>query len=144
MRTDLATLADISERFRSSGRKVTPQRAAVFRVVAGNDQHLTAEAVHAAVVTELPMVSLRTVYQVLNDLVTLGELRALDVGTGAVRFDPNLDAHHHLVCAVCGKVRDVDQPLLDGLALPEAAVHGFVVDRAELVLRGHCEGCRSG
>jgi Fe2+ or Zn2+ uptake regulation protein len=144
MPTGLATFADICDRFRSSGRKVTPQRAAVFRVVAGNDQHLTAEAVHAAVVTELPMVSLRTVYQVLNDLVALGELDALDVGTGAVRFDPNLDAHHHLVCTVCGMVRDVDEPLLDGMALPDAALHRFVVDRAELVLRGRCEGCGSG
>ena len=103
----MRTPADLSERFRAGGRKITPQRQAVFRALAGNEHHPTAETIHAAVVAELPMVSLRTVYQVLNDLADLGELQVLDLGTGAARFDPNVDAHHHLVCTVCGKVRDV-------------------------------------
>ena len=55
----------------------------------------------------MPTISLRTVYQTLNDLAAMGELRQLDLGTGSARFDPNLDAHHHLVCERCGKVVDV-------------------------------------
>ena len=57
--------------------------------------HPTAESVYAAVSAEMPTISLRTVYQTLNDLAAMGELSLLDVGTGSTRFDPNLDPHHH-------------------------------------------------
>jgi Fe2+ or Zn2+ uptake regulation protein len=134
------TPAELSERLRAEGRKVTPQREAVFRVLAGNEHHPTAEAVHAAVVAELPMVSLRTVYQVLNDLTDLGEIQAIDIGSGSARFDPNVDAHHHLVCTVCGRVRDVPATPVHpgGIAVD---VDDFVVERAEIVFRGRCVGC---
>src|SRR5437868_6461595 len=99
--------AKLTTLFRARGRKVTPQREAVFRALVGNDEHPTAETVHATVTADLPSVSLRTVYQVLNDLSEMGEIHALELGTGAARFDPNVDAHHHLVCTSCGKVRDL-------------------------------------
>jgi Fe2+ or Zn2+ uptake regulation protein len=132
----------LTERLRAEGRKVTPQRQAVFRALAGDDGHLTAEAVHAAVVAELPTVSLRTVYQVLHDLEALGELRAIHVGTGSTRFDRNLAPHHHLVCTSCGKVRDVVLDL--GGRLADEAVDagdGFTVERTDIVFRGRCAEC---
>ena len=53
-------------------------------------------------------ISLKTVYQTLHDLAELGEIAALDLGTGMTRFDPNVDhPHHHLVCRQCGRVRDL-------------------------------------
>jgi Fur family peroxide stress response transcriptional regulator len=138
----MQTVEHLTQRFRAEGRKLTPQRLAVFRALDGNDQHPTAEAVHAAVVAELPMVSLRTVYQALHDLADLGELQVLDLGTGAARFDPNVDAHHHLVCTTCGKVRDVYADDLDAVRVPDGSRQGFDVDRAEVVFRGRCESCR--
>ena len=130
------TPVELAERLRSEGRKVTPQREAVFRALAGNEQHPTAEAVHQAVVREPPMVSLRTVYQVLYDLTDLGEIQVLDLGTGSARFDPNLEAHHHLVCSRCGAVRDVPA---DPPAPPDD--EDFVVERVDVVFRGTCAGC---
>jgi Fe2+ or Zn2+ uptake regulation protein len=137
----MRTPAEINEALRANGRKVTPQREAVVRALVGNVVHPTAESVHAAVTTELPNVSLRTVYQVLNDLAELGELQALDLGTGAARFDPNVEPHHHLVCTQCGKVRDVYASFADVL-VPSGAEQGFAVDSAEVVFRGRCETCR--
>ena len=135
----MRTPSELVGRFRDQGLKVTPQREAVFRALMGNDLHPTAEAVHAAVTAEMPSVSLRTVYQVLNDLAAMGEIQALELGTGAARFDPNVDAHHHLVCTGCGKVRDV---YVDAVAVP-AAAPGFTVESAEVVYRGHCDACAS-
>ena len=137
----MLTPAELTQRFRDHGLKVTPQREAVVRALAGNDAHPTAEAVYAAVTTEMPSVSLRTVYQVLNDLTEMGEIQALDLGTGAVRFDPHVGVHHHLVCTSCGKVRDVDAAV-GNLDVPDGATQGFAVDRAEVVFRGRCPDCR--
>ena len=128
------------ELFRARGLKVTPQREAVFRVLDGNVDHPTADAVHAVVTATMPTVSLRTVYQVLNDLALMGEIQSLDVGTGAARFDPNVDRHHHAVCSSCGKVRDV--PAEPGPAPP--TFDGFHIDRAEVVYRGRCRACVAG
>src|SRR5688500_17419701 len=132
--------SELTELFRERGLKVTPQRIAVFRALDRNDAHPTAESVHAWVTSEMPSVSLRTVYQVLNDLASMGELQQLDLGTGSTRFDPNVDAHHHLVCTACGKVRDLYADFRS-VRVPPGAEQGFTIDSAEVVFRGRCDTC---
>ena len=136
----MKTPAELTDRFRSEGLKVTPQRQAVFQVLFDNHVHPTAEAVHAEVVKALPTVSLRTVYQTLNDLTAMGELGHIHVGTGSTRFDPNLEPHHHLVCDHCGKVLDLPAsgPGTAVLAEPPA---GFTITRTEVTFRGTCAEC---
>ena len=136
----MKTPEELTARFRAEGLKVTPQRQAVFRVLHGSTVHPTAESVHAAVVRDLPMVSLRTVYQTLNDLTAMGELGQVDVGLGSARFDPNLEPHHHLVCDGCGRVEDVPGHLLEA-SLPPDGSGGFHVTRTEVVFRGRCAEC---
>jgi Fe2+ or Zn2+ uptake regulation protein len=135
--------AELTDLFRQHGLKVTPQRQGVFRALHGNEQHPTAEAVHELVTSELPTVSLRTVYQTLHDLAAMGELGQIDVGTGSVRFDPNLDAHHHLVCDGCGRIVDVPGDFA-GMGVPRGHGHGFAVWRTEVNFRGRCPACRRG
>ncbi len=133
---------DLTESFRAQGLKITPQRLRIFEVLHDSDEHLTAEAVHARVRTEMPTISLRTVYQTLNDLAAMGELNQLDLGTGSARFDPNLDPHHHLVCDACGDVHDVHADF-DEVHVPDGDDHGFEVSATEIVFRGLCRDCRA-
>jgi len=133
----------LTELFRAHGRKITAQRQCIFRALEGDVTHPSAERVHEKVRSEMPTVSLKTVYQTLNDLSELGEISTLDLGTGAARFDPNVEsAHHHLVCRSCGKVRDVDADFPD-LQVPKGAARGFKVSSAEVVFRGQCDECRA-
>jgi Fe2+ or Zn2+ uptake regulation protein len=133
---------ELTELFRANGRKVTAQRQCIFRVLQGNVAHPSAEAVYEAARTEVATISLKTVYQTLYELAEMGEIAALDLGTGMVRFDPNVDgAHHHLVCRSCGKVRDLKVEFA-GLAVPPDEVQGYEVKSAEVVFRGLCEECR--
>ena len=127
--------------FRARGLKVTPQRQAIFRVLHGETTHPTAESVYAAVSTSMPTISLRTVYQTLNDLAAMGEVHALDLGTGSARFDPNLDSHHHLVCDRCGRVVDVYADASE-VRVPGTQRHGFTIKSTEVVFRGLCPDCR--
>lgn len=139
----MRTPAELTELFRAHGRKVTPQRQCIFRALEGDDGHPTAERVYATVRVEMETVSLKTVYQTLHELAELGEVAALDVGTGAVRFDPNVERpHHHLVCRSCGRIRDVfvDLPPIE---LPRDLVQGYDVEQREVVFRGLCGECRA-
>jgi Fe2+ or Zn2+ uptake regulation protein len=136
----MRTPSDLADAFRSSGRKLTPQRERIFRVLHDNPTHPTAEAVHAEVVADMPSVSLRTVYATLHDLAEMGELVQLDLGTGSSRFDPNVSEHHHLVCDGCGRVQDVDLAV-PRFELDADAARGFHVDATQIVLRGRCSAC---
>jgi Fe2+ or Zn2+ uptake regulation protein len=131
---------ELTALFRSRGLKVTPQRQCIFRVLHGNDGHPTADAVYATARSKMPTISLKTVYQTLNDLAEMGELQLLDLGTGSGRFDPNTDAHHHLVCMRCGRVRDLYADF-GGLSVPARLRQGFTLGTAEVVFRGVCADC---
>ena len=138
----MQSLEALTELFRAHGRKITAHRQSIFRALEGDATHPTAESVHQKVRREMPNVSLKTVYQTLNDLAELGAISVLDVGTGSARFDPNVEtAHHHLVCRSCGKVRDM-VGAFPGLTVSRRAAQGFAVDRAEVVFRGLCDDCR--
>jgi Fe2+ or Zn2+ uptake regulation protein len=131
----------MTQLFRSRGLKVTPQRELIFELLWGAPDHPSADSVYAEARRRMPTMSLRTVYQTLNDLATMGELLHLDLGTGSSRFDPNTDVHHHLVCTSCGKVRDLYADF-STLSVPAGSGDGFEIGAAEVVFRGLCEDCQ--
>lgn len=136
--------------FRANGLKATPQRHAVFDALYQDGSHPTAEAIWERVRRQMPSLSLRTVYQALGDLVALGELGAVWVNSGAVRFDPNVLPHAHFVCRECDRIFDVvasEAHLLSGHpGMAGAATLGedLVVQTVEIIFRGICDACRLG
>jgi Fe2+ or Zn2+ uptake regulation protein len=136
----MKTPTELTQLFRDRGLKMTPQRQCIFRILHDNGSHPTAHSVFQSACEEMPTISLRTVYQILNDLVALGEVQQFDVGTGAARFDPVTGAHHHLVCTRCGAMSDVHCDLA-GLRLPARQHQGFTISGAEVIFRGLCANC---
>jgi Fe2+ or Zn2+ uptake regulation protein len=137
----MKTAEELTGLFRDRGLRVTPQRQAIFRLLHENGSHPTVEALYELASVDMPTMSLKTVYQTVHDLEALGELRVLDLGTGSLRVDPNVEGdHHHLVCTECGCVRDV--PItFDGVTLPPRLRREFTVDTVEVIFRGRCAGC---
>ena len=131
---------ELIELFRAQGLKITPQRERIFQHLHERADHPTAESVYAAVVEDLPSISLRTVYQTLNDLAAMGELHQIDLGTGSARFDTTLDPHHHLVCEHCGRVRDVMVDFAE-VIVPAECADEFLVSSTEVTFRGRCRAC---
>lgn len=128
------------ERFHQTGRKVTPQRVAVVEIMCSSTIHPTADMVYAEAQQRLRAISQRTVYQVLTDLCDLGEIKCLNIGSGAARFDPNNERHQHLLCDRCGQLADVYLDL--GLAaLLDESFEGFRASHADVLLHGTCTDC---
>jgi Fe2+ or Zn2+ uptake regulation protein len=137
----MRTADELMTTMRDRGLRVTPQRMSIVAHLVGNESHPTVEALYDAIRVEMPAISLKTVYQTVHDLEDLGEVRLLDLGTGQVRVDPNVEhGHHHLVCTSCGRVCDVpvDFP---GLTLTRRHRLGFTIDEVDVIFRGTCDAC---
>jgi Fur family ferric uptake transcriptional regulator len=135
-------MSDLLQRLRGRGWRMTAQRRVVAEVLDGDHVHLTADEVHARATERLPEISRATVYNTLGELVGLGEVMEVATDGRAKRYDPNAHRpHHHLVCSLCGTIRDV-RPDGDPLAdLPGTERFGFVVSDVEVTYRGVCPSC---
>jgi Fe2+ or Zn2+ uptake regulation protein len=133
--------AELTASFRARGLKITPQRQLIFRILDGNDSHPTAESVYTTAAAEMPTISLRTVYQTLNDLSAMGEIQTLELGTGSARFDPLVARHHHMVCDRCQTVQDVFVEGADEL-WPSGDLEGFAISGTAVLFRGLCADCQ--
>ena len=134
-------IAELSQRLRAEGLKVTSQRLLIYRHLWGNTSHPTAEQVYEDVRQTLPTLSLTTVYKALNELVDLGEIARIELGDGVARFDPNTNHHIHARCTHCGSVLDLDSafaPVRLPLRAGDFLVHGY-----QLLLEGECAACLS-
>jgi Fur family peroxide stress response transcriptional regulator len=131
-------LADLKR----AGLKLTPQRIAIVRELADDLSHPTAQALFERLRPAYPTMSFATVYSTLDVLVDHGLAGSLnaDEGSRAVRFDPNVEPHHHAICDACGTVIDIPvERARPGTAA--ASVEGFRVLREERTYRGLCHRC---
>jgi Fur family ferric uptake transcriptional regulator len=125
---------------RRRGWRLTAQRRVVAEVLDGEHVHLTPDEVLQRARQRLPEISLATVYNALNELVALGEVRVVETGRGRVRYDPNVDRpHDHLVCLGCGALRDVYPR--GRLSLPPSQRFGHRVVGRETTFKGYCRRC---
>lgn len=133
------------ERFRAvaqeAGVKLTHQRLEIFREVAASLEHPDAETVFRAVQKRMPTVSLDTVYRTLRTLNDLGLVKTLGPRRESVRFDANLEYHHHYVCVRCGLARDFESAELNALRIPRAVKKFGSIVATQVEVRGICESC---
>lgn len=130
---------------RAAGLKLTSQRVAIVRELAGDDTHPTAQRLYERLRKRLPGMSFATVYNTLDALTAAGLCAPMSLSRGVGRFDPNMAPHHHVVCDGCGAVRDVPLAMEDegdgaAQAVAEAAP-GFELRSVERIFRGLCAAC---
>lgn len=137
------TASQMLDELKRAGLKLTPQRMAIVRELAGDCTHPTAQELFERLQGEFPTMSFATVYNTLDALAKLGLVGSLRLGA-AVRFDPNTSLHHHAVCDACGAV--VNLPA--GAASPATRrsveeASGFAIRAEERTYRGLCSRCNS-
>jgi Fur family transcriptional regulator, peroxide stress response regulator len=118
------------------------QRQAILVLMkSGKLDHPSAQAVHDAVRSTLPTISLATVYRNLSLLVKSGELLAIHTN-GALHYDHNLHFHQHFQCSLCKTIYDVSTDLTDVINRMQAVLPHHI-DEIEFNLSGHCAHCKS-
>jgi Fe2+ or Zn2+ uptake regulation protein len=133
----------ICEKLRTEGRRVTPQRRAIVRVLLEDDSHLSADQVLTRVRRELPDIAPATVYNTLHELSAMGFLQELDLGLGldVRRYQIVTERHDHLICMCCGRIEDVPRR---GILKPYVKEdHGFKIMDRRVIYMGYCPDCMS-
>lgn len=131
--------SDFEKLCRLRGIRVTAQRLAVYRALAEDLAHPTAESVYSRLDKQLPGLSQATVYRTLQFFETENLIRKVSSPGAIGRFDANVDPHQHLVCRICGTLEDISVPELHSAVIPR--VSGFTVEELDIRLVGRCEAC---
>ena len=126
----------LAQRLADSGLRATPQREVVYGVLMKKRDHPTADEVFVRVKSELPTISLATVYNCLETLVSCDLVRTVNFERGPTRYCPNLRPHAHFHDESTGKTHDIDLPpaLLENVTsvLPP----GYDAKSVEIIFRG--------
>ncbi|MEO6701257.1 MAG: Fur family transcriptional regulator [Jatrophihabitantaceae bacterium] len=130
--------AELAERLRQRGMRMTPQRQRVMDAVS-QLVHGTPDQVAEAV----PDVDLTTVYRTLETLEQIGLLAHTHLGHGAPSYRLAEDDHIHVVCHHCSSVVDAPAGLVDELADRLMTERGFRLDRSHFTIFGTCADCRT-
>jgi Fur family peroxide stress response transcriptional regulator len=126
---------------KKAGVKLTHQRLEIFRELAATEEHPNVDSIFRAVQQRMPTVSVDTVYRTLWMLHDLGLVTTLGPQRDGVRFDANLERHHHYVCVRCGLVRDFESADLNALRVPDAVKELGSIADAHVEVRGVCAKC---
>jgi Fur family peroxide stress response transcriptional regulator len=137
-------LAELVEKLRERGHRITPQRLAILRILAASEGHPSAEDIFDQITSEFPTTSLATVYKTITTLKEIGEVLELEFSNGSNRYDGNKPTPHaHLVCVQCGNIVDPDLDILDTLPRQIAARTGYQLVTHRFDIYGICPRCQA-
>lgn len=144
---DPATESRVREALDEAGCRYTRQRAEVFAFLQSVETHPTVEEVYRAVRRRVPRISLATVYNALEALVSAHLAAKLTSTDGRARYDCRSEDHYHLRDVDTGEIRDLavdfDPNLLarlDPELVEKLAGSGFEVTGYRLEVLGRFAG----
>jgi Fur family peroxide stress response transcriptional regulator len=129
-------------KLRSEGFKLTPQRLAVIKFMLGNTSHPSALVIHKDLKRKYRSLSFSTVYNTLNMLEKIGEIRPLNARDGHLNYDSLTDPHLHFYCTKCDTIYDIfadDEGF--SVRLPEHNIAGHQIASYQLIFKGTCKDC---
>ncbi|MEU2736104.1 Fur family transcriptional regulator [Streptomyces sp. NPDC007095] len=126
------------------GGRTTRQRMAVLRILAGCQDFVSAQELHALLVAGTHTIGLTTVYRALRELEASGGADVVrdDGGERLYRQRPADGHRHYLICRCCGRSRPVDSEVVEQWAGRVASDTGFASVEHTVELSGICADCQ--
>ncbi|MCH8011420.1 MAG: transcriptional repressor [Candidatus Marinimicrobia bacterium] len=120
--------------------RYSKQRKEILEIIKTTNSHPTADWIYERVRTQIPNISLGTVYRNLRQLVDNDLIHARTVN-GMVHYDGNLGDHQHFYCTDCGILYDLDLSLEDFVSEITENL-GHVIHECDLQFNGICNSCQ--
>jgi Fur family transcriptional regulator, peroxide stress response regulator len=131
------------KKLRKKGYRITPQRAAILKILTESRDHPSVEQVYENVKRTFPMTSLATVYKAVTLLKEENEILELGFAGGSSRYDGNKPyPHPHLICVKCQRIIDPDIGLFSNLPQELADKYGYQIVNQRVDFFGVCPQCQ--
>jgi Fur family peroxide stress response transcriptional regulator len=131
----------VTSLLRDKGFKVTPQRLAIYQVLANTKAHPSAEMIFTQLQPSYPTMSLATVYKTIEILKEIGLVQILNVGEDSFRYDANINSHCHICCMSCGRVDDLEGIDSDDFVAKVADKTEYQLSGQQFYFYGVCPEC---
>ena len=122
--------------------RLTTQRQIILEELAKVKTHPTASELYDMVRKRLPRIGLGTVYRNLELMADSGMILKLEVGGTQKRFDATTDEHYHIRCAGCGRVDDINMPVIKHLVAEAGAITAYTIIGHHVEFTGICSACQ--
>ncbi len=133
-------ITEVSELLLAHSIAPTPQRLAIYKLVAGRTDHPNVDKVYRELKKKIPTLSRTTVYKVMQLFAEKHLIGRVSIEEGEVRYDGSPHFHAHFKCRGCGKLYDIEVASRLAKAL-EAVPEGFEMEERELLYFGTCQAC---
>ena len=121
--------------------RLTTQRQIILEELGKVTSHPTANEVYDMVRKRLPRIGLGTVYRNLELMSETGIILKLEVGGTQKRFDATIDPHYHIRCLSCGKVDDIEIPVMADINNAAADISKYQILGHHIEFSGICSEC---
>ncbi len=131
--------AEIREKLAGKGLKVTPQRMAILEAIMVLHNHPTADVIIEYIRSNYPNIATGTVYKVLEALVENELIRKVKTDRDVMRYEAELDDHHHLYCTESSRIEDYRDDELNTYLenyFRKKAIPGFTIKDIKLQING--------
>ena len=128
---------------REKGFKVTPQRLAIYKVLANTKAHPSAEMIFSQLQPLYPTMSLATVYKTVDILREIGLIQVLNAGEDSFRYDADISMHPHVRCLQCGRVDDLHDVDFGDFVAKVAQKTPYRLTSQQFYFYGICPACNA-
>ncbi len=133
----------LTQALKAAGLRLTPQRQAICELLSASKEHPSAQQIYTALKPRFPSLSLATVYNTLDALVSLGVINALGpAGDSAVHYDADTDPHVNLACIRCHRIIDLESEHVAALETEVSQTSGYRLLGASVTYYGLCPECQ--
>ena len=122
--------------------RLTTQRQVILEELNKVKTHPTANELYDMVRKRLPRIGLGTVYRNLELMAENGMILKIEVGGSQKRFDATTASHYHIRCSQCGKVEDIDVPVITDLVKEASATSSYHIIGHHIEFTGICSECQ--
>lgn len=130
---------------KDAGMRITPQRIAICKALVDSHDHPSASQLYDKLKQEYPSLSLTTIYNTLDALVSQGMINILgDAGDGRVHFDAYIGPHINLACLKCHQITDIESDLVPRISVEVSNTSGYEIKGSRVFYYGICPACQQG
>jgi Fur family ferric uptake transcriptional regulator len=126
------------------GMRATGQRRLIIDTFMAAEPHMSIDELLAQVRLKDSRIGYATVYRTLKMLAECGIAQERHFDDGFARYElVRTENHHdHLICTICGRIIEFEEPRIEELQRAVADRYGFVIAHHRHELYGQCVECR--